>query len=103
MISYFLGHLSCRYADRPVDRRRSISAVGGRLREKSTVGGRLSEKKGRRRRREKEEKKKRGEEERPSACTPLLPAGRQRLRAVADRGRFFSRAGRKIEATLVFG
>ncbi|RWW44792.1 hypothetical protein BHE74_00049427 [Ensete ventricosum] len=34
-----------------IDRRRSISVVGGRLREKSTVDGRLREKKARRRRR----------------------------------------------------
>ncbi|RWV96773.1 hypothetical protein GW17_00040492, partial [Ensete ventricosum] len=108
----------CRYADHPlpgssaknrlsavmpkIDCRQSISIVGGRLREKSiaddrlreksNVGGRLSEKKGRRRRRGKEEKKKRGEEERiPSVRATSLPAG---------RGHFFSRAGRKIEATL---
>ncbi|RWW57556.1 hypothetical protein BHE74_00035639, partial [Ensete ventricosum] len=106
-----------------IDRQRSISAVGGRLREKLIVGGRLSEKKGRRRR-GKEEKKKRGEEERPSARAPSsparcrrlhailarassLPAGRQRpcvvasaraLLSPAGRRRFFSHAGRKIEA-----
>ncbi|RWW00880.1 hypothetical protein GW17_00036125 [Ensete ventricosum] len=40
-----------------INRRQSISTVGGRLTEKSTVGGRLSKKKGRRRRR-------RGKEER---------------------------------------
>ncbi|RWW38944.1 hypothetical protein BHE74_00055770, partial [Ensete ventricosum] len=101
-----------------IDRRWSISAVSGQLREKSTadgrlrekltVGDRLSEKKGRRRRRGKEEKKKRGEEPRSrvvacgspaparrrrpwvaSACAPSLPAGRRC---------FFSHAGRKIKA-----
>ncbi|RRT57106.1 hypothetical protein B296_00032021, partial [Ensete ventricosum] len=40
-----------------IDRRRSISAISGQLREKSTIDGRLREKKGRRRR-GKEEKKK---------------------------------------------
>ncbi|RWW79897.1 hypothetical protein BHE74_00011786 [Ensete ventricosum] len=62
-----------------IDRRRSISAVDGRLREKS---GRLREKKERRRRRRKKEKR-RGEEENLAPSSPSL-AGR---------------AGRKIEAT----
>ncbi|RRT73757.1 hypothetical protein B296_00007495, partial [Ensete ventricosum] len=39
-----------------IDRRQLISAVGGRLREKSIVGGQLREKKGRRRRRRKKKK-----------------------------------------------
>ncbi|RWV87017.1 hypothetical protein GW17_00051034 [Ensete ventricosum] len=113
------GTRTTRYRAVPpkIDRRRSISVVDGRLREKSTVdnrlrekstvGGRLSEKKGRRRR-GKEEKKKRGEEERiPSARVLSSPVGCQRLRAVLarvpspppGRGRFFSRAGRKVEVT----
>ncbi|RWW32442.1 hypothetical protein GW17_00002884 [Ensete ventricosum] len=55
-----------------IDRRWSISAVGGRLKKKSTVGGRLRKKK--EKRRGKEKKKKRGEERIP------------RPRAVAARG-----------------
>ncbi|RWW79325.1 hypothetical protein BHE74_00012394, partial [Ensete ventricosum] len=51
-----------------IGRRRSISAVGGRLREKSTVDGRLKKKKGRRRR-GKEERRRRGEEV-PRASSP---------------------------------
>ncbi|RWW01454.1 hypothetical protein GW17_00035507 [Ensete ventricosum] len=66
-----------------IDCQRSISAVSGRLREKSTVGGRLSEKKGRRR--GKEEKKKRGEEERPSARTSSSLARRRRSHVVLTR------------------
>ncbi|RWV96827.1 hypothetical protein GW17_00040424 [Ensete ventricosum] len=72
------GPPSCRYADRPlpggtakINHRRSISAVDGRLREKSTIGGqlrekssRLREKKGRRRGKEKKKKRRR----KPSAC-----------------------------------
>ncbi|RWV97911.1 hypothetical protein GW17_00039270 [Ensete ventricosum] len=86
------GTRTARYRAVPpkFDRRRSILAVGGRLREKSTVdgrlrekstvGGRLSEKKGRRRRRGKEEKR---EEERiPSARAQSSPARRCRLCAV---------------------
>ncbi|RWW44417.1 hypothetical protein BHE74_00049815, partial [Ensete ventricosum] len=75
-----------------IDHRRSISAVGGRLkkkstvggrlREKSTVGGRLRKKKGRRRRGKEEKKKRR------------IP--RRVLSPLADaRGRFFSRARRR--------
>ncbi|RRT44287.1 hypothetical protein B296_00052414, partial [Ensete ventricosum] len=97
-----------RYADRPlpgstasywavppeIDRRRSISAIGGRLREKS---GRLREKKGRRRRRGKEEKKEELEKKgRKKYLAPSSPAGRPRV--VAALARFFSRARRKIEA-----
>ncbi|RWV81189.1 hypothetical protein GW17_00057417, partial [Ensete ventricosum] len=106
-------------------RLREKSTADGRLREKSTVNGRLSEKKGIRRRRGKEEKKKRGEEERiPSARASSSPAHRRRRRVAsartpsslaccrclpvarahvpslpAGRRRFFSRAGRKFEAT----
>ncbi|RWW24852.1 hypothetical protein GW17_00010834 [Ensete ventricosum] len=76
-----------------INRWRSISAVGGRLkkkstignrlREKSTVGGRLRKKKGRR---GKEEKKKRRRKN-------TSPARRCRPRVA--RGRFFSRARRR--------
>ncbi|RWW30841.1 hypothetical protein GW17_00004579, partial [Ensete ventricosum] len=96
------GTRTARYRAVPpkIDLRRSISTVGDRLREKSTVGDRLSEKKGRRRR-GKEEKKKRGKKK-----EYLAPARRPRPHAVLARtpsspaggGRFFSRAGRKIEA-----
>ncbi|RWW40369.1 hypothetical protein BHE74_00054221, partial [Ensete ventricosum] len=83
------GLAADRYADRPlpagtakIDRRRSISAVGGRLREKSTIGGRLRKKKGRgRRRRRGKEERRRGEE---IPRTPSLPAGHPR--ALATRG-----------------
>ncbi|RWW76277.1 hypothetical protein BHE74_00015643 [Ensete ventricosum] len=61
-----------------IDHRWPLSAVDGRLREKSTVGGRLKKKRGRRR--EKEEKR-RGEE--------------RILRAVVARRRFFSCARRR--------
>ncbi|RWW03035.1 hypothetical protein GW17_00033851, partial [Ensete ventricosum] len=58
-------HTTARYWAVPpkIDCRRSISAVGGRLKKKSTVGGRLRKKKGRRR--GKEKKKRRGEERIP--------------------------------------
>ncbi|RWV82869.1 hypothetical protein GW17_00055590 [Ensete ventricosum] len=85
-----------RYANRPlpddtakIDRRRSISAVDGRLKDKSTIGSRLKEKStvgGRlRKKREEEEEeeekkkeeeeKKKEEEEKNLASVPLLPAG----------------------------
>ncbi|RZS14830.1 hypothetical protein BHM03_00046585, partial [Ensete ventricosum] len=74
------GTRTARYRAVPpkIDHRWPLSAVDGRLREKSTVGGRLKKKKGRRR--EKEEKR-RGEE--------------RILRAVVVRRRFFSRAMRR--------
>ncbi|RWW32623.1 hypothetical protein GW17_00002681 [Ensete ventricosum] len=66
-----------------IDHRQSISAVGGRLREKSTVGGRLREKSTiGDRLREKKGRRRRGGEERSTsfphvvlARTPSLPAG----------------------------
>ncbi|RWW73690.1 hypothetical protein BHE74_00018418 [Ensete ventricosum] len=72
------GTRTARYRVVPpkIDHWRSISAVGGRLREKSTVNGRLREKKGKRRR-GKEEKKKRG--------VPISPR-HPRRRAVVARG-----------------
>ncbi|RWW50402.1 hypothetical protein BHE74_00043333, partial [Ensete ventricosum] len=72
-----------------IDRRRSISAVGGRLKKKSTVDGRLREKstgwsieeeKGKKKRKR---KKKEGKKE-YLARLPSPPAGH--LRAVAARG-----------------
>ncbi|RWW89715.1 hypothetical protein BHE74_00001248, partial [Ensete ventricosum] len=89
------GPLGYRYVDCPllggtvkIDRRRSISVVGGRLREKSIVDSRLREKKGRRR--EKKERSRRGEE-RSTSFSLCLP----RPRAVVARGRFFSRSSRR--------
>ncbi|RWW35606.1 hypothetical protein BHE74_00059449 [Ensete ventricosum] len=77
-----------------IDCRRSISVVGGRLKEeidrrrsiegersrRPTVGGRLSEKKGGRRRRGKRRKKRKEEKK------YLSPARGRRSRAVAARG-----------------
>ncbi|RWW06169.1 hypothetical protein GW17_00030519 [Ensete ventricosum] len=96
LVRQVAGTRTVRYRAVPlkIDRRRSISAVGGQLREKSTadgrlrekltVGGRLSEKKGRRRRRGKEEKKKRGEEPRSrvAACGSPAPVHRHCLQVV---------------------
>ncbi|RZR87994.1 hypothetical protein BHM03_00015496, partial [Ensete ventricosum] len=63
-----------------IGRRRSISAIAGRLREKSTVDGRLKKKKGKRRR-GKKERRRRGEEV-PRASSP---AGRPRVVAARER------------------
>ncbi|RZR80120.1 hypothetical protein BHM03_00006047, partial [Ensete ventricosum] len=86
-LKFFIDQVSYRYADRPlpgsttkIDRRRSISAIGGRLREKSIVGDQFW----------------------PSAKTfpravlaraPSPPASRSR--AVLTRGGFFSHARRR--------
>ncbi|RWW21989.1 hypothetical protein GW17_00013834 [Ensete ventricosum] len=95
-----------------IDRRRSISAVGGRLREKSIadvrlreksiVDGRLSKNKGRRRRGKEEKRKEEKKKEHlalarcryPLAVLARVPS------PPTGRGRFFSLAGRKIEATF---
>ncbi|RWV94487.1 hypothetical protein GW17_00042970 [Ensete ventricosum] len=74
-----------------IDRRQSISAVSGRLREKSTMGGRLREKSTvdgrlREKRRKKEKRSTYFLEPSSSACcrcASSLPVGRQCLRAVA--------------------
>ncbi|RRT73477.1 hypothetical protein B296_00001184 [Ensete ventricosum] len=101
------------YADRPlpggtakIDRRRSISAVDGRLKEKSIVGGRLNkksivggrlrkkreeEKEEEEKKKEEEEKKKKEEEEKYLARVPSPSAGRPL--AVTARGRLFSPRG----------
>ncbi|RWW22688.1 hypothetical protein GW17_00013102 [Ensete ventricosum] len=76
-----------------IDRQRSISAIGDRLREKSIVDGRLRKKKGRRR--GKEKKKKRGRKNTSPSRRPRLPAGRLRTVAARGHGRFFSRARRR--------
>ncbi|RWW70765.1 hypothetical protein BHE74_00021542 [Ensete ventricosum] len=98
-----------RYADHPlpsgtakIDRRQSISIVNGRLREKSTVDSRFRPSTvdfDRRRSIEGEEEKKK--EERRRRKKYLLFPCRPRPRTVAAliHGRFFSRAGRKIEVT----
>ncbi|RZR80575.1 hypothetical protein BHM03_00006610 [Ensete ventricosum] len=64
-IYLFPPFLCYRYADgslpggiAKIDRRRSISAVDGRLREKSIIGGRLREKKGKRRKKKKRKRRK---------------------------------------------
>ncbi|RWW45518.1 hypothetical protein BHE74_00048643, partial [Ensete ventricosum] len=110
-----------RYADRSlpggttkIDRRRSISVVGIRLREKSIVSGRLREKKGRRRRRREEEKKKSIHTSYPRvflahALSPPTRCPRLQVALAPSslagdsfptRGDGMSpRAGRKIEAT----
>ncbi|RWW81838.1 hypothetical protein BHE74_00009732 [Ensete ventricosum] len=86
-----IGPLDYRYADCPlpvgtakIDHQRLISAIDGRLREKSTrsIEGEKGKKKKRKRR------KKKNTSRRPHP------------HVVTARGRFFSRAGRKIEATL---
>ncbi|RRT40954.1 hypothetical protein B296_00058177, partial [Ensete ventricosum] len=108
-----------RYANRPlpgdtakIDRRQSISAVDGRLKDKSTVGGRLNEKStvgGRLRKKreeeEEEEEKKKEEEEkkrrrRKKKRKSTSPARPCRLRAtfLPTRGDG-SRAGRENEAS----
>ncbi|RWW60835.1 hypothetical protein BHE74_00032190, partial [Ensete ventricosum] len=78
------GTLTARYRAVPlkIDRRRLISAVGSRLREKSNVGGRLREKsgrlrekKGRRRRSGKEEKRRRGEKGKKEIPSVVLARG----------------------------
>ncbi|RZR73309.1 hypothetical protein BHM03_00022609 [Ensete ventricosum] len=69
-----------------IDRWRSISAVDGRLKEKSIVDGRLKEKKGRGRRRRGKEERRRGEEEerrRGKVPRPRALAARGSSRAVA--------------------
>ncbi|RRT60592.1 hypothetical protein B296_00028295, partial [Ensete ventricosum] len=73
-----------------INHRRSISTVNGRLREKSTVDSRLRKKKGRRRGNEKKKRKKEY-----LAHVPSSPAGRLRVVATCDRGRFFSRVRRR--------
>ncbi|RWW16603.1 hypothetical protein GW17_00019505, partial [Ensete ventricosum] len=65
-----------------IDRQRSISAVGCRLREKSTVGGRLREKK-----KEEEEKKKKEEEAEKNKEVYLLSSRRPCPRAVVALAR----------------
>ncbi|RRT69854.1 hypothetical protein B296_00012792, partial [Ensete ventricosum] len=65
-----------------IDRRRSISPVGGRLREKSTVGGRLREKK-----KEEEKRRKKYLLSRAALARLLLsPAGRSCAVAALARG-----------------
>ncbi|RWW06919.1 hypothetical protein GW17_00029724 [Ensete ventricosum] len=79
----------------------------GRFRQKSTVGGRLNEKREEEEEEEKEEKKKKRGEKRPIGRARSSPVRRRRSRVAsarvpsppASRGRSFSRAGRKIEAT----
>ncbi|RRT53836.1 hypothetical protein B296_00049574 [Ensete ventricosum] len=89
------GLAADQYADRSlpggtanIDRRRSILAIGDRLREKSIVGGRLRKKKGRGRRGKEERRKKKEEEkEKYLACAPLSPTGRSRaVAALVARG-----------------
>ncbi|RZS24236.1 hypothetical protein BHM03_00057286 [Ensete ventricosum] len=79
------GTRTARYRAVPskIDHRRSISAVGGRLKKKSTVDGRLRKKKGRRI--GKEKKKKRGIKNTSPTC---------RRRPRVARSRFFSRSRR---------
>ncbi|RWW65581.1 hypothetical protein BHE74_00027107 [Ensete ventricosum] len=74
------GTWTTRYRTVPqkIDRRQSISAVGGRLREESTVGDRLSEKKGRRRRGKEEKRKEKKKEY-------LVPMHRRRPHAILAR------------------
>ncbi|RZS19144.1 hypothetical protein BHM03_00051490, partial [Ensete ventricosum] len=82
-------HCLYQYTDCPlpggtakIDRRRSISAVGGRLREKSTVGGRLREKK-----KEEEKRRKKYLLSRAALARLLLsPAGRSCAVAALARG-----------------
>ncbi|RRT68205.1 hypothetical protein B296_00019496 [Ensete ventricosum] len=64
-----------------IDRRQSISVIGGRLKKKSTVGGRLRKKKGR----------KRGKKEAENTS----PVRRRCPRVARAHGRFFSRARRR--------
>ncbi|RWW14680.1 hypothetical protein GW17_00021529 [Ensete ventricosum] len=90
-----------------IDRRRSISTVGGRLKKKSIVGGRLREKsivdgrlrKKKGRRRGKEKKKRRIPRPRPVAArgSPALAVAFSPVRGDGTS----PRAGRKIEATYI--
>ncbi|RWW19345.1 hypothetical protein GW17_00016609 [Ensete ventricosum] len=83
---------------------RQKSIVGGRLREKSIVGGRLREIEGRRKREEEEEEeKKHNLYRRRLQVVYALPSPTSLPRVVVarTRGRFFSHARRKIEATAI--
>ncbi|RZS22045.1 hypothetical protein BHM03_00054774, partial [Ensete ventricosum] len=88
------GPVADRYADRPLPvgtakiGRRLISAVGGRLTEKSIVDGRLKKKKG------KEEEEKKKEEEVPG-CRPRLRAARALSPSSQLAGDYRPRAGRR--------
>ncbi|RRT48902.1 hypothetical protein B296_00052734, partial [Ensete ventricosum] len=96
-----VGTRTARYQAVPpkIDRRRSISVVGDRLREKPTVDGRLREKKWKKKNRKRRKKEKRSTYFLVGA--PSLPEGRQCPRGIATRGsqhgrwRFFSRARRR--------
>ncbi|RWV92297.1 hypothetical protein GW17_00045342 [Ensete ventricosum] len=75
-----------RYVDRPlpggtakIDRRRSISAVDGRLKEKSTVGGQLR-KKGKRKKKKRKRRKNKRRRRRKKKRKSTSPASRRRLR-----------------------